>query len=124
MFANKKGSQNDCDTENETHIDFEYYSQNRFNDTISEEPLDLSMKNTQNSSTNRDDIETFKEAINFTDNLKVQLVTEKDLFLLITPFMVYDEKKVICKICEIKFISPKKAKTHIENKHKDDKTCL
>ena len=62
MFANKNGSQNDCDTENELHIDFEYYSQNRFNDAISEEPLDLSMKNTQNSSTNKDDIETYQKS--------------------------------------------------------------
>ena len=72
MFASKRESQNNCDTENELHVDLEYPPKNRFNnDTISEEPLDLSMKNTQNSSTNKDDIETYQEAINFRDNLKV-----------------------------------------------------
>ena len=54
-------------------------------------------------------------------DVKKQVVTEKDIFCLIEPYLKKINNKFLCTICEVKFSSQNQACTHVENKHID---CL
>ena len=52
---------------------------------------------------------------------KGTLLTEKDVISLIDPYIGWDRKRAVCKVCDIKFVKREKARAHVENKHLD---CL
>ena len=116
------------DDNSELHIDLDY------NDNINivkenDQPLDLSIKKVNE---NMGDV-SYSEQMNFslskyqhqledkTSNIKIPVVTERDISVLIDPYLKSVNKKVICKVCKVKFVNKAKAKTHVENKHVD---CL
>ena len=52
---------------------------------------------------------------------KGTLLTEKEVINLLEPYIVWDRKRAVCTVCDIKFVKREKARAHIENKHLD---CL
>ena len=115
----------DCEENSELQIDLDYNDNiNREND----EPLDLSVKNVSIVSefSFLDQMNFDKYQHKFEDkpsDMKIPVVTERDISLLIDPFLKYVNKKVICKVCKVKCVTKDKAKTHVEqrwNKHFTD----
>jgi hypothetical protein len=49
------------------------------------------------------------------------LLTESEVTSLIEPYIVWDRKRAVCTVCDIKFLKREKAMAHMENKHLD---CL
>ena len=52
---------------------------------------------------------------------KGTLLTEKEVINLLEPYIVWDRKRAVCTVCDIKFVKREKARAHLENKHLD---CL
>jgi hypothetical protein len=49
------------------------------------------------------------------------LLSESEVTSLIEPYIVWDRKRAVCTVCDIKFLKREKAMAHMENKHLD---CL
>ena len=116
------------DDNSELHIDLDY------NDNIdivkeNDQPLDLSIKKLNDikgdvSYTDPMHISLSKYQHQLEDNtsdIKIPVMTERDISILIDPYLKSVNKKVICNICKLKFVNKAKAKAHVENKHVD---CL
>ena len=118
----------DHENSNELQIDLDYNE--NINRGHENEPLDLTVKKVNDNDVCAPDQSSYIDGINLrykhdfadaTNDLKIPFVTEGDIALLIDPFLKNVNKKVVCTICKVKFVSKVKAKTHVENKHVD---CL
>jgi len=50
---------------------------------------------------------------------KGALLTENQVTSLLEPYIVWDRKRAVCTVCNIKFVKREKARAHLENKHLD-----
>ena len=103
------------DYSSELHIDLDY------NDNMNivkenDQPLDLSIKKVNDNKVDA----SYSEQMNFSHQLedktsviKIPVVTERDIYVLIDPYLKSFNKKVICNVCKVKFVNKEKAKTHV-----------
>ena len=122
----------------ELQIDLDY-NDNLNSSEQNDEPLDLSIKRTEKEdhgivikkfkannvgcrfNFNFSNYQCNYEVKTNSSDIKSPSVTERDISLLIDPYIKSVNKRVICTVCEVKFVNKEKAKTHVENKHVD---CL